>query len=117
MIYGKMNYYHMKRQLTKVYPNNIVSLNDYKRKKGIALSRSPYSTLDATEVDVHEAYLRAAELMNEDTNMYAAVIGYENIKNGKIKLLKGLRLYSSRGILESTAGINGHKCLVLVRKG
>lgn len=99
-----------------MYPDNIVNLNDYKRKKGIALPRSPYSTLDATKKQIHEAYLRAAASMNEYTDMYAAVIGYEIIKTGKVKLLKGLQLYPSQEVLQSMAGIYGHKCLVLVRK-
>ena len=83
--------------------------------KKIALPRSLYSTLNATKKQIHEAYLRAAASMNEDTDMYAAVIGYENIKTGKVMLLKGLQLYPSE-VLQSMAGINDHKCLIIVRK-
>ncbi len=99
-----------------MYPDNVVSLNDYKRKKGIALPRSPYSSLDATREQVRDACQRAAEALNQDARVYAAVIGYENQKTGKIKLLKGLRLFSSKELLESTAGIKGYNCICLIKR-
>ena len=96
----------------------IINLSDYKRKKGIALPRSPYFTLDATEEQVRDALSTAARTLNrDDYNRYAAaLVGYENIRTGKIKLLKGIVYFGTKEAFESMAGIKGHRCIGLIRK-
>ena len=96
----------------------IINLNDYKRKKGIALPHSPYFTLDATDEQVRHALENAAHSLNrDDYRQYAAaLVGYENIRTGKIKLLKEVVVYSSKRALETTAGIKGHYCVGLQQR-
>jgi hypothetical protein len=96
----------------------IINLNEYKKKKGIALPRSPYYTLDATKNQVHDALATAARSLDQgDYRRYAAaVVGYENIRTGKIKLLKGIIYFATKEAFESMAGIKGHRCIGLIRK-
>ena len=96
----------------------IINLNDYKRKKGIALPHSPYFTLDATDEQVRHALENAAHSLNrDDYRQYAAaLVGYENIRTGKIKLLKGIIYFGTKDAFESMAGIKGHRCIGLMRK-
>ena len=96
----------------------IINLNDYKRKKGIALPHSPYFTLDATDEQVRHALENAAHSLNrDDYRQYAAaLVGYENIRTGKIKLLKGIIYFGTKDAFESMAGITGHRCIGLMRK-
>ena len=96
---------------------DIIYLNEYKKKHDIPLANSPYYALNATEEQMQLAYMRAVELM-KDAHLapYAVLIGYENIKTGKIKLLKELRTYSSRNAFEDMSGINGHYVIAITRK-
>lgn len=96
----------------------IINLIDYKRKKGIALPHSPYFTLDATDEQVRHALENAAHSLNrDDYRQYAAaLVGYENIRTGKIKLLKGIIYFGTKDAFESMAGIKGHRCIGLMRK-
>ena len=96
---------------------NIISINDYKRKHGIALPRSPYYTLDATHEQLLAALEMAKECMRKPMDYqglpYAAIVGYENIKTGKIKLLKQIQIASCK---EAISGIRGYRCIGLQQK-
>lgn len=99
----------------------IICLKEYKKKHDIPLPRSPYFSLNATKQQLHEAYLRAAEYLRKPCDYrgippYAAVVGYESLKTGKIKLLKEQCFYSSKDLFMRTAGLRGYKCLALVQK-
>ena len=96
---------------------DIIYLNDYKKKHDIPLTNSPYYALNATEEQMQMAYLRAVELMKDERlSPYAVLIGYKNIKTGKIKLLKEPRMYSSRNAFEDMAGIKDHYVIAVTRK-
>ena len=106
---------------TSVTKATIISLKDYKREHDIPLPHSPYYSLNATEDELNEAYHLAARRMREPFDYrgippYAALVGYKNIKTGKIKLLKEITYYSSKSVFESTAGIKDHYVLALVQK-
>ncbi len=97
----------------------IIKMNDYKKKHGIALPRSPYSTLKASKKDLDEALEHARNIMEKPFDYrgqtpYAVVVGYENKKTGDIKLLKDYRVFSSKNVFEQSAGIRGHYSLGLV---
>lgn len=97
----------------------VVDFNEYKREKGIALPRSPYYTLNATDKQIRLALRRAVMELNRPhggSPLYAAVVGYEDVKTGRVKLLKNLRLYSNPEAFENMAGIKGHRCVGLTRK-
>ena len=99
----------------------IISLKDYKREHDIPLPRSPYYRLNATEDELDQAYRIAAQGMKQPFDYrgippYAALVGYKNIKTGKIKLLKEISYYSSKSVFESTVGIKDHYVLALVQK-
>ena len=101
--------------------SKIIYLNEYKRKHGIAMPRSPYSTLNATHSDIHEAYRKAAEQMRQaaDTlgqSPYAVLVGYQDIKTRRVKLLKQMPMFSDKDSFERMAGIKGNYCLGLTRK-
>ena len=98
----------------------IISMNDYKRKHGIALPRSPYYTLDASDEELQAAVERAKPFLESPHDYrglppYAVVIGYENLKTGKIKLLKELHIFPSKHALEHMEGIRGYNTLYLKR--
>lgn len=101
---------------------DIINMKDYKQKHGIALPRSPYYTLDATPEQLNAALELAAEEMEKPTDYrglppYAVVVGYKNVKTGKIKLLKGVHIYPSRESLETMGGIGkGYACVGLQQK-
>lgn len=96
---------------------DVIYLNDYKKKHDIPLTNSPYYALNAAEDQVYEAYMRAVELMeNERLAPYAVLVGYQNVKTGKVKLLKEPRMYSSRAAFEDMAGIKDHYVVALTRK-
>ncbi len=99
---------------------SIVSLNDFKRERGIALPRSPYYTLNATRAQLKEALERGVERIKSPIGTclpYAVVVGYENSKNGRIKLLKEAICYSSKEAFESMSGISGYRSIALIRNG
>lgn len=99
--------------------SKVIDLNQYKREKGIALPRSPYYTLNATSEQLQHAYQRAADALNGEYGggpYFAALVGYENNRTGRVKLLKEMRLYPSPEAFEAMAGIKGHKCVGLARK-
>ena len=97
--------------------SKVIDFNEYKREKGIALPRSPYYTLNATDKQIRLALRRAVmELNRPESSLYAAVVGYEDVKTGRVKLLKNLRLYSNSEAFENMAGIKGHRCVGLTRK-
>lgn len=88
----------------------IIRMKEYKRKHGIALPRSPYYTLDATEEQVQAALEIAAKEMEKPFDYrglppYAVVVGYKHRKTGKIKLLKAVHTFSTKGALEAMGGI------------
>ena len=96
---------------------NIISMKDYKRQHGIALPRSPYYTLDATPEQIQAALELAAEEMEKPCDYrglppYAVVVGYKNMKTGKIKLLKGVKKKKKKKALESLGGIGKGYSLV-----
>lgn len=96
---------------------DVIYLNYYKKKHDIPLTNSPYYVLNATEDQVYAAYMRAVELMeNERLAPYAVLVGYQNVKTGKIKLLKEPRMFSSRSAFEDMAGIKGHYVVAIARK-
>lgn len=100
---------------------DIIYLNDYKKKHDIPLTHSPYYALNATRNQMRDAYKKAAEWMNKPldgngTLPYAVLIGYENIKTGKVKLLKEMRVFSAKEIFEHSVGIGGHYVIALTRK-
>lgn len=100
---------------------DIISMKDYKRQHGIALPRSPYYTLDATPEQIQAALELAADELSKPFDYrgippYAAIVGYENMKTGKIKLLKEVVVYSSKRALETMAGIKGHYCVGLQQR-
>ena len=97
----------------------IIKMNDYKKEHGIALPRSPYSTLKASEEDLDTALKHARKIMEKPFDYrgqtpYAVVVGYENKKTGDIKLLKEYQVFSSKDAFEGMAGIRGHYSLGLV---
>lgn len=100
----------------------IINIKDYKRKHDIPLPRSPYYTLNATEYELQLALERAAELMREPHDYrgephYAVLVGYENKKSGKVKLLKQQICFPTEEVFESACpGIKGYYCLALKRK-
>lgn len=99
---------------------NVVKLNDYKRERGIALPRSPYYTLNATKAQVNEALERGIERIQSPIGSclpYAVVVGYENARTGRIKLLKEALCYSSKEAFESISGISGYRSIALIRNG
>ena len=101
--------------------NKIIRLKDYKREHDIPLPRSPYYNLNATQEELDQAYRVAAQGMKKPFDYrgippYAALVGYKNIKTGKIKLLKEISYYSSKSVFESTAGIKDHYVLALVQR-
>ena len=76
----------------------ITDLKEYKQKHDIPLPRSPYYTLNATDEELQEAVGRAERMMGFPFDYrglppYAVLLGYENIKTGKIKLLKSQIAY------------------------
>ena len=96
----------------------VIDFNEYKRRKGIALPRSPYYTLNATKEEVQYALQRAAEELEQPHGgqmLYAALVGYEDKKTGRVKLLKQMQLYSNREVFERSAGIRGYRCIGLAR--
>ena len=95
----------------------VIDFKAYKRAKGIALPRSPYSTLAATEEEIHEAFKRAADILLTQPNIAVVHVGYENIKTGRVKLFKAEHEYSSKSLFKRWAGIHEHYVLALVRKG
>lgn len=99
----------------------IIDMKKYKREHDIALPRSPYYELNATDEQIEEALNTAAEYMNKPFDYrgmppYAVIIGYENIKTGKTKLLKEIQIFPSKKSLETMAGIRGHYCIGLQQK-
>ena len=99
----------------------IIFMNDYKREHGIALPRSPYSTLKASKNDLDKALIIAREMIQSPVGYkgaqpYAVVVGYENKKTGDIKLLKRYQLYLSKHSFETMAGIRGHYCIGLTQE-
>jgi len=102
--------------------SKIISMKDYKRQHDIPLPRSPYYTLNATEYEIRFALERAAELMQEPCDYrgkpcFAVLVGYENKKNGKVKLLKQQICFPTESAYESACpGINGYYCLALKRR-
>ena len=49
--------------------SNVIDFKAYKRAKGIALPRSPYYTLAATDEQIREAYHQAAQALNSDSRV------------------------------------------------
>ena len=96
--------------------SNVIDFKAYKRAKGIALPRSPYSTLAATREQIDAAFQHASDALHSEPRFFAALVGYENIKTGKVKLLKGIQLFSNREVFELWAGIRGHYVLALTKK-
>ena len=95
---------------------DVICINEYKRRHGIAIPRSPYYTLNATQEQLSCAYRTAVLKMKQHKNPpYAVLIGYENIKTGHIKLLKQIRMYSSQEAFESMSGIGGFRCVAVVK--
>lgn len=93
----------------------VISLNDWKRQHSIALPRSPYSTLRATDYEISSALQSAAEIM-EDQGCYAAIVGYESKKTGEVKLLKNPPFFSDQQTFERMAeGIRGYYAVGLKR--
>ena len=106
---------------TTATDSKIISLKDYKRKHDIPLPRSPYYNLNASQDEIYEAFLIAAQGMKRPFDYrgippYAALVGYKNKKTGKIKLLKEITYYSCKSVFESNAGIKDHYVLALVQK-
>ena len=99
--------------------DNVIYLNDYKKKHDIPLTHSPYYALNADREELRLAFERAFMLIQEpiDANgtlPYAVLVGYENKKTGKVKLLKEMRMYPNKEAFESMAGLKGSYCLALV---
>ena len=95
---------------------DVINLNDWKKEHGIPLPRSPYYALKATSAQIQDALIDAHRRLENHSDCYAAVVGYENAKTGDVKLLKEMRLYSDQDTFERTAGLRGHYCLGLVRE-
>jgi len=98
--------------------NNIVSLAEYRKKNGIALPRSPYYTLNATEAQIEGAVNRAAKYLYKPMNgfgtmPYAVVIGYED-KKGRTKLLKSISIYPTKNVMEENVGRKGLRSVCVV---
>ena len=98
----------------------IISFAAYRKKKGIAAPRSPYSTLKATDDQIQDALQRAAEFMSDTYNrsgkpLYAVLIGFED-KHGDVRLLKSISGYSSKESFEAFAGRKGFLTLALTTK-
>lgn len=102
--------------------NKIINMKDYKRQHDIPLPKSPYYTLNAKDYEIQIALERAAEFMQEAHDysgkpQYAVLIGYENKKNGKVKLLKQQICFPSEKAFETACpGINGYYCLALKQR-
>ena len=99
--------------------DNVIYLNDYKKKHDIPLTHSPYYALNANREELRLAFERAFIMIQEPidtkgTLPYAVLVGYENKNTGKVKLLKELRVYSSKDAFESMAGLKDSYCLALV---
>lgn len=100
---------------------DIISLAEYKRKKGIAPPRSPYYTLKASRQQIDDAIHNAAAQLqnmisrNGSAPCYAVLIGYEE-KNGNVKLLKGLYFYPDKETFERCAGHRNQKAIALIAK-
>ena len=97
--------------------SNVTDFKAYKRAKGIALPRSPYYTLAATDAQIREAYQQDAQALKSDSRIQVVHVGYKSIKTGHVKLFKGQYEYSSMDLFERWAGIRGHYVLALARKG
>ena len=64
--------------------SNVIDFKAYKRAKGIALPRSPYYTLAATDAQIREAYQQAAQALNSDSRIQVVHVGYKNMKTGHV---------------------------------
>ena len=99
---------------------DMISLVAYKKRKGIALPKSPYYTLNATKAEVSAALNRAAQFISKPMDYqgktpYAVLVGYED-RDGRIKLLKEICCYPSREMFEMVAGRKSMLTLALVAK-
>ena len=63
----------------------VIDFKAYKRAKGIAPLRSPYSTLAATEEEIHEALNRAADTLLAKPHISVVHAGCENIKQDVLR--------------------------------
>ena len=71
--------------------SNVADFKAYKRAKGIALPRSPYYTLAATDAQIREAYQQDAQALNSDSRAQVVHVDYKNRKTGHGKRIhKGL---------------------------
>ena len=100
--------------------DNVISLVGYKKEKGIALPRSPYYTLNATEEQLNKAVERASKYLHKPMNgcgtmPYAVLIGYED-KKGRTKLLKAISAYPTKDLLEAFAGRRGLRSVYVVAR-
>ena len=69
--------------------SNVTDFKAYKRAKGIALPRSPYYTLAATDTQIREAYQQAAQALKSDSRIQVVHVGYKNIKNWACEAVQG----------------------------
>ena len=94
----------------------VINLNDWKKEHGIPLPRSPYYALKATEAQIQKAISEAQKYMDSPDMPYAAIVGYQDMKTGNVKLLKEMHVFSDQYAFKHMEGIRGHYCIGLVRE-
>lgn len=99
---------------------NVISLATYKREKGIVPPGSPYYTTNATKEQIAEAAKRTEEWFSRTMDFrgkppYAVVIGYEDKKTGRVRLLKNQIAYPQKSSFEGMAGMATMLTLAVIR--
>ena len=100
--------------------NNVISLAEYKLKKGIVPPNSPYYTSNASPEQINEAVERAKIEFSKPVDYrgkppYAVVIGYKDQK-GCVRLLKGQIVFSSKRSFEEMGGMATMKTIAVVQE-
>ena len=80
-----------------------------------------YYTSNATDGELHQAIERAEEIRQTPIDCighlpYAVLYGYEEIKTGKIKLLKEPITYKTRKGFEHQSEIKGHYAMAVIEE-
>ena len=95
----------------------VTDINEYKKRHNIPLPDSPFSTFNATEMEVFDALQAAQDVFNRKRAPYAIVVGYEDLETGHISLLKEMKVFTNQTRFENHVNNNrGCNCIGVARK-